>query len=138
MVSGGRGGGACGGRCNPGVSPPERGCGGGRTLGLAAMSHELRTPLNAILGFSHFLRSEAFGPLGSLRYKDDAQDIHRSTEGLLPCAPAVLKLRHPQIGERRTSSGTLKSDMRESGRFCEARPHAGSGRSFENLPINAG
>ncbi len=37
-----------------------------RSWFLAAMTHELRTPLNAILGFSDFLRSEAFGPLGSL------------------------------------------------------------------------
>ena len=54
-----------------------------RSWFLSAMSHELRTPLNAILGFSDFLRSEAFGPLGSPRYKDYAQDIHSSAEGLL-------------------------------------------------------
>ena len=52
-----------------------------RSWFLAAMSHELLTPLNAILGFSDILRSEAFGPLGSLRHKDFAQDIHRSAEG---------------------------------------------------------
>jgi signal transduction histidine kinase len=49
-----------------------------RSWFLSAMSHELRTPLNAILGFSDFLKSEAFGPLGSPRYKDYAQDIHSS------------------------------------------------------------
>ena len=40
---------------------------------------------------------------------------------LRSCAPAILKSRHRQNGERKTSSGTLKSDMRESGRFCEVR-----------------
>ncbi len=62
------------------------------------MSHELRTPLNAILGFSDFLRSEAFGPLGSLRYKDYAQDIHRSAEGLLTLVNETLDLSKIESG----------------------------------------
>ena len=69
-----------------------------RSWFLAAMSHELRTPLNAILGFSDFLRSEAFGPLGSLRYKDYAQDIHRSAEGLLTLVNETLDLSKIESG----------------------------------------
>src|SRR3546814_12300577 len=45
---------------------------------LANMSHELRTPLNAVLGFSEILKTEAFGPLGSKRYKDYADELHAS------------------------------------------------------------
>ena len=63
-----------------------------RSWFLSAMSHELRTPLNAILGFSDFLRSEAFGALGSPRYRDYAQDIHSSAEGLLKLVNETLDL----------------------------------------------
>ncbi len=69
-----------------------------RSWFLSAMSHELRTPLNAILGFSDFLRSEAFGPLGSTRYKDYAQDIHSSAEGLLKLVNETLDLSKIESG----------------------------------------
>ena len=69
-----------------------------RSWFLSAMSHELRTPLNAILGFSDFLRSEAFGPLGSPRYKDYAQDIHSSAEGLLKLVNETLDLSKIESG----------------------------------------
>jgi signal transduction histidine kinase len=69
-----------------------------RSWFLSAMSHELRTPLNAILGFSDFLRSEAFGPLGSTRYKEYAQDIHSSAEGLLKLVNETLDLSKIESG----------------------------------------
>jgi two-component system cell cycle sensor histidine kinase PleC len=69
-----------------------------RSWFLSAMSHELRTPLNAILGFSDFLKSEAFGPLGSPRYKDYAQDIHASAEGLLKLVNETLDLSKIESG----------------------------------------
>jgi two-component system cell cycle sensor histidine kinase PleC len=69
-----------------------------RSWFLSAMSHELRTPLNAILGFSDFLRSEAFGPLGSPRYRDYAQDIHSSAEGLLKLVNETLDLSKIESG----------------------------------------
>ncbi len=69
-----------------------------RSWFLSAMSHELRTPLNAILGFSDFLKSEAYGPLGSPRYKDYAQDIHSSAEGLLKLVNETLDLSKIESG----------------------------------------
>ncbi len=69
-----------------------------RSWFLSAMSHELRTPLNAILGFSDFLKSEAFGPLGSTRYKDYAQDIYSSAEGLLKLVNETLDLSKIESG----------------------------------------
>src|SRR6185437_9571105 len=54
-----------------------------KTAFLANMSHELRTPLNAILGFSEIIGQECFGPVGSRRYKDYANDIHSSGAHLL-------------------------------------------------------
>lgn len=78
-----------------------------RSWFLSAMSHELRTPLNAILGFSDFLKSEAFGPLGSPRYKDYAQDIHSSAEGLLKLVNETLDLSKIESGAIELRDGPL-------------------------------
>jgi signal transduction histidine kinase len=59
---------------------------------LAAMSHELRTPLNAVIGFSDVLLAELYGPLGSERYQEYAQDIHDSGTHLLSLINDVLDL----------------------------------------------
>jgi signal transduction histidine kinase len=59
---------------------------------LANMSHELRTPLNAILGFSEVLRSEMFGPLGHSRYREYADDVHKSGAHLLDLINDVLDM----------------------------------------------
>jgi PAS domain S-box-containing protein len=66
---------------------------------LAAMSHELRTPLNAILGFSELIRGEAFGPVGSVRYRDYVEDIHSSGQLLLDLINDVLDLSKIESGE---------------------------------------
>jgi signal transduction histidine kinase len=59
---------------------------------LANMSHELRTPLNAIIGFSEVLSSEAFGPIGSARYRDYATHIYESGTHLLSLINDVLDM----------------------------------------------
>jgi two-component system cell cycle sensor histidine kinase PleC len=89
-----------------------------KTAFLANMSHELRTPLNAILGFSEIISQECFGPVGSLRYKDYASDIHSSGAHLLSLINDLLDiakieagrmeiLRHP-LDARRTFDVALK------------------------------
>ncbi len=67
---------------------------------LANMSHELRTPLNAIIGFSDIIRNAAYGPLGSNRYKEYADDIHNSGTHL-------LELIHDILDVARVESGNL-------------------------------
>src|SRR5437762_3511378 len=57
---------------------------------LATMSHELRTPLNAVIGFAELLKTELFGPLGDVRYRDYAGDIHASARHLLELINDVL------------------------------------------------
>ncbi|MEQ8967416.1 MAG: PAS domain S-box protein, partial [Azospirillaceae bacterium] len=69
-----------------------------KTSFLASMSHELRTPLNAILGFTDILRGEMFGPLGSARYVDYAEDIHSSAEHLLALVNDLLDLSRIEAG----------------------------------------
>jgi signal transduction histidine kinase len=59
---------------------------------LAGMSHELRTPLNAILGFSEIIKGELYGPLGNDKYREYAEDVHRSGAHLLDLINDVLDL----------------------------------------------
>ena len=70
---------------------------------LAMMSHELRTPLNAVIGFSDLMRIEAFGPVGSDRYREYAGDIHDSARHLLSLINDILDL-------SKIERGTLKPE----------------------------
>ena len=66
---------------------------------LALMSHELRTPLNAILGFSDVIRSELYGAVGNLRYRDYAGDIHDAGSHLLSIINDILDLSKAEAGK---------------------------------------
>jgi signal transduction histidine kinase len=65
---------------------------------LAAMSHELRTPLTAILGFSEVIKTETFGPVGSMKYRGYAEDIHASGQHLLDLINDILDLSKVEAG----------------------------------------
>ncbi len=65
---------------------------------LATMSHELRTPLNAIIGFSEIIGTETFGPVGSVKYRDYADDIHASGQHLLDLINDILDLSKVESG----------------------------------------
>jgi PAS domain S-box-containing protein len=65
---------------------------------LANVSHEFRTPLNGIIGFSEMLAGEVFGPLGSDRYKEYADDIIRSGRHLLSLINDVLDVSRIEAG----------------------------------------
>jgi len=69
-----------------------------KTEFLATMSHELRTPLNAILGFSEMMKSELYGPLGSAKYGDYAEDIHQSARQLLTIISDILDYAKSETG----------------------------------------
>jgi len=66
---------------------------------LASMSHELRTPLNAILGFSEILKAQLYGPLGSAKYVEYAEDVHKSGAHLLDLINDVLDLSKIDAGK---------------------------------------
>ncbi|MFZ0036892.1 MAG: ATP-binding protein, partial [Candidatus Acidiferrales bacterium] len=72
---------------------------------LANMSHELRTPLNAIIGFSEVLCAEIMGPIGSQKYLEYSNDIHKSGEHLLDLINDILDLAKIDAG---------KMELRES------------------------
>lgn len=65
---------------------------------LALMSHELRTPLNAVIGFSEMIKEETFGPVGSPKYRDYAEDIHASGRHLLEVINDILDLSKVEAG----------------------------------------
>jgi two-component system cell cycle sensor histidine kinase PleC len=69
-----------------------------KTAFLANMSHELRTPLNAILGFSEIIGQECFGPVGSDRYREYANDIHSSGAHLLSLINDLLDVAKIEAG----------------------------------------
>ncbi len=66
---------------------------------LANVSHELRTPLNAIIGFSTMLEGEQFGPIGNIKYKEYARDIHDSGRHLLDVINDILDLTKAETGK---------------------------------------
>ncbi len=66
---------------------------------LANVSHELRTPLNAVIGFSEILHQEMFGPIGKVRYKEYARDIHASGVHLLSIINDILDLSKIEAGK---------------------------------------
>ena len=69
-----------------------------KTEFLATMSHELRTPLNAIIGFSEIIQTETLGPIGSVKYRDYAADIHESGHHLLDLINDILDLSKVESG----------------------------------------
>jgi two-component system cell cycle sensor histidine kinase PleC len=69
-----------------------------KTAFLANMSHELRTPLNAILGFSEVIARECLGPVGVVRYKEYANDIHTSGAHLLSLINDLLDVAKIEAG----------------------------------------
>jgi len=65
---------------------------------LANMSHELRTPLNAIIGFSEVMTNEFFGPIGTPKYIEYANDIRRSGQFLLDVINDILDMSQIEAG----------------------------------------
>lgn len=61
-----------------------------KTEFLANMSHELKTPLNAVIGFSELMAAEAFGPIGTPKYKAYAEEIRDSGRHLVDIVNDIL------------------------------------------------
>ena len=66
---------------------------------LANMSHELRTPLNAVIGFSEIIKNEMLGAINDPRYREYAEDIHRSGAHLLQLINDILDLTKVEAGK---------------------------------------
>jgi signal transduction histidine kinase len=94
---------------------------------LANMSHELRTPLNAIIGFSSILKDEAFGPIGSGRYKEYAGDICNAGNHLLNVINDVLDLVKVDSGKMAVHAAPvdLRATAMSVAKLMEAEAAAG-------------
>ena len=62
------------------------------------MSHELRTPLNAVIGFSEVIGEQMFGPAGSPKYVEYANDIQASGRHLLDMINDILDISRIESG----------------------------------------
>ena len=103
---------------------------------LATMSHELRTPLNAILGFSDLMKTEIHGPLGDVRYKEYAEDIHFSGRHLLTLINDILSMARIEAGrlELQEEPISLARSVREAVRLCNGSGSPGGTRVVLDLP----
>jgi signal transduction histidine kinase len=66
---------------------------------IANMSHELRTPLNAIIGFSEILREQTYGPHGSPKYAEYADNIHEAGSHLLAVINDIVDISRAEAGQ---------------------------------------
>jgi len=121
---------------------------------LANMSHELRTPLNAIIGFSEVMTNEFFGPIGTPKYIEYANDIRRSGQFLLDVINDILDMSKIEAGrldlelEQVSFPNLLEEVMRlvgpraSEGRISviqetgEAKPFRADRRALKQVMIN--
>ena len=94
---------------------------------LGRMSHELRTPLNAIIGFSEVMTCGLFGPLGSPRYLEYAEDIHRSGVFLHELISDMLDMVKIEAGHRNLhlEPFSFASELEETLRMIRPRAEKG-------------
>jgi len=94
---------------------------------LGRMSHELRTPLNAIIGFSEVISAQLFGPLGSPKYKEYAEDILRSGRFLHDLISDMLDMVKIEAGHRNLHRETFAfaGDIDEALRMLRPRAETG-------------
>jgi two-component system cell cycle sensor histidine kinase PleC len=72
--------------------------------------HELKTPLNAISGFTEIMRMEAYGPLGSDKYREYVETIHQATGHLLEVVKDLMEIYSIESGEVRMRP--VRTDLR--------------------------
>ncbi len=74
---------------------------------LGNMSHELRTPLNHINGFAEMMAKEIYGPLGSDRYREYAEDIVAAAKHLEEMINDILDMSKVEAGKMRLSPAQI-------------------------------
>ncbi len=115
-----------------------------KTEFLSNMSHELRTPLNAILGFSEMMAQEQFGDLGAPRYREYAEDIHKSASHLLRIINDILDLARVEEGQLvlKIAPLDLVAVMRDSERMvkpeAERKSLSVTVEASDDLPLMMG
>lgn len=105
---------------------------------LANISHELRTPLNAIIGFSDIMRAQMFGPMGSEKYDEYADDIHESGNFLLGVINDVLDMSRIEAGrlQLRPEKIELHQTLQESLRIIQMEADKAQITVSHSIPEN--
>ena len=95
---------------------------------LAKVSHEIRTPLNAIIGFSEMMANERFGPIGSARYIEYANDISRSGRHVLDIVNDLLDISKIEAGEMDLDFAAVRLNAAIAEAIALLQPQANSQR----------
>jgi signal transduction histidine kinase len=88
------------------------------------VNHDLRTPLTHIIGFSELMKNEQFGPIGTQRYRDYANDIHSSGTMLLDMIEDLLG-----IAEAESDKIDLTDEICNIGQLVEIAVTSQRGRA---------
>lgn len=91
---------------------------------LGNMSHELRTPLTHINGFAEMIANEIYGPLGSERYKEYAEDIVGAGKHLEEMINDILDMSKVEAGKMRLSPALIDPEDAVDGAIKLARRRA--------------
>ncbi|OYW42828.1 MAG: hypothetical protein B7Z38_03630 [Rhodobacterales bacterium 12-64-8] len=91
---------------------------------LGNMSHELRTPLTHINGFAEMIANEIYGPLGSERYKEYAEDIVGAGKHLEEMINDILDMSKVEAGKMRLSPALINPEDAVDGAIKLARRRA--------------
>ena len=83
---------------------------------VAHMSHELRTPLNAIIGFAEIIAGGLFGPAGSAKYVEYANDIANAGRGLHARIGDILEYARATAEQQLVSISPV--DVSQTAREC--------------------
>jgi len=109
-----------------------------KTEFLMNMSHELRTPLNAIIGFSELIKDERFGAIAPARYRDYAEDIHKSGTHLLGIVNDLLDLVRVEAGRIEASLADMDPAAVVRDAVQIVRPRAEAAKLALDVEIAAG
>ena len=107
---------------------------------MANLNHDLRTPLNDIIGYAEIMKNQAFGPIGSPKYLEYLEHIHKSGNNLVRFIDNSLDL--SEIETERLELNETKLPLRTLIESCvhalhEKATNAGINLSAsvpENLP----
>jgi two-component system cell cycle sensor histidine kinase PleC len=91
---------------------------------LGNMSHELRTPLNHINGFAEMMAQEIYGPLGSERYLEYAEDIVAAAKHLEEMINDILDMSKVEAGKMRLSPAQIDPEEAVDGAVKLAKRRA--------------
>jgi signal transduction histidine kinase len=87
-------------------------------VALGRLCHEARSPITAIVGFCDIMLEEAFGPIGTARYREYIRDIKKSGAEVMSRLVEAAELAEAMAGTARLSP--VRVSLNEIVNFCVA------------------